>query len=90
MQLIHYGMEGQITVNGRCYPMQHFLKFLPNYSVPFGFHTRIYKRESAHYITDGANTLYLPKVCPYCDDICEREGELARLSVRLQAEENGR
>ena len=86
--LVHYGNE-TIQINGNEYLFEDFLKIEPNYSVPWGFSTRVYRKGEAHYITDGSNTLYLPKNDPYCDRICEREGELARLVALLKEEASG-
>jgi hypothetical protein len=87
MRLVHYGTDGDITVNDHTYRFCDFLKLEPRYSAPHGFHTRVYERGVKHYITDGHNLLYLPSTDAECDRICNREGELARLVVMLRAEE---
>lgn len=84
--LIHYGTGGKITLNAREYSWDDFLKVCGDYSVPWGFHTRVYEKGIRHYITDGNNTLYLPKNDAMCDRWCERESELAILVQRLKAE----
>lgn len=86
MKLIHYEIGGKIQINENEYEFSDFLKLIPSYRVPYGFGTRVYERGVKHYITDGSNTLYLPRVDPYCEAICNREGELARLVARLKAE----
>jgi len=83
--LVHYGTE-KITLNGREYLFEDFLKIEPSYSAPFGFSVRVYEKGVRHYISDGANSLHLPLHDPYCDAICNREGELARLVALLQSE----
>jgi hypothetical protein len=85
LKLIHYD-RSKIQINENTYSFDDFLKLEPNYSVPWGFHTRVYERGVKHYVTDGSNTLYLKLVDPYCDAICQREGELARLVLRLKSE----
>lgn len=85
MKLVHYD-RFKIQLNENSYSFDDFLKLEPNYSVPWGFHTRVYERGVKHYVTDGSNTLYLKPVDPYCDAICQREGELARLVLRLKSE----
>lgn len=87
MRLVHYGLGEKIRLNSNEYEFHHFLKLEPLYSVPYGFHTRVYERGIVHYISDGQNTVYLPKIDPECDRICNREGELARLVARLQQEQ---
>ena len=86
MKLIHYGTDGKIRLNENEYEFSDFLKIEPSYSAPHGFHTRVYERGVKHYITDGHNLLYLPSIDPECDRICNREGELARLVLRLERE----
>lgn len=86
ISLIHYGTGGKITLNAREYSWYDFLKVCGDYSVPWGFHTRVYEKGIRHYITDGNNTLYLPKNDAMCDRWCERESELAILVQRLKAE----
>jgi hypothetical protein len=86
MKLIHYGTNGTVQINTNEYRFEDFLKLEPAYSAPYGFTTRVYERGIKHYITDGHNLLYLPSTDAECDRICNREGELARLVVRLQAE----
>jgi len=83
MKLIHHDRY-KITINDNEYDFGHFLKLVPDYSVPFGFHTRIYERGIQHYITDGHNLIKLPVIDAYCDAICNREGELARLIPTLR------
>jgi hypothetical protein len=85
MSLIHYDRE-HITINGNKYEFDDFLKLEPNYSVPWGFAMRVYKRGVQHYASDGSNTIYLPLIDPYCVALCNREGELARLVLRLREE----
>jgi len=85
MKLVHYD-RSTIQLNENTYAFEDFLKVEPNYCVPWGFSSRVYERGVRHYITDGNNTLYLKLVDPYCDSICEREGELARLVMRLKSE----
>lgn len=85
MQLIHYGRE-TVNVNGREYLFSDLLKIEPKYQVPHGFGTRVYRKDKDHYITDGMMTLYLPLDDPYCNRICDREGELARLVALLELE----
>lgn len=82
MELVHYGNE-TIRINGTEYPFQDFKKLEPTYSVMYGFHTRVYRKGTEHFITDGFNSLRLPVNDPYCDRICNREGELARLVMTL-------
>jgi hypothetical protein len=86
MKLIHYGTDSTIQINEGEYQFSDFLKLEPRYSAPHGFHTRVYERGVKHYITDGYNLLYLPSIDAECDRICNREGELARLLQRLNAE----
>ena len=83
--LVHYGKD-KLLLNGREYLFEDFLKLEPDYTVPFGFTTRVYKEGSQHFVTDGFNSLYLRKVDPYCNRICDREGELARLVERIRSE----
>lgn len=86
MKLIHYGISGTVQINSNEYRFEDLLKIEPAYSAPYGFGTRVYERGVRHYITDGHNLMYLPSMDAECDRICNREGELARLVVRLQAE----
>jgi len=86
MKLIHYDGNTTIQVNEHTYSVDHFKKFMPEYSVPYGFSTRVYERGVQHLISDGHNTIHLSKTDSYCDQICSREGELARLSLRLSQE----
>ena len=81
MRLVHYGRDGKIQINEHEYEFSDFIRLDPTYSVPWGFHTRVYERGKTHYATDGKNTVHLPLVDPYCDALCNREGELARLIV---------
>lgn len=83
--LVHYGTE-KIELNGTEYGFEDFLKLCPDYCVPYGFKTRVYREGEQHYITDGNNSLYMSKTDKYCNSICDREGELARLVFRLKAE----
>lgn len=83
--LIHYDLT-TLKLNGREYSFEDFLKIEPSYSAPFGFSVRVYEKGVQHYISDGANSLRLPVNDPYCDAICNREGELARLVALLQSE----
>lgn len=83
--LIHYDLT-TIKLNGREYSFDDFRKIEPSYSAPFGFSLRVYEKGVRHYASDGANPIYLPLNDPYCDAICNREGELARLVVLLQSE----
>jgi len=83
--LVHYGDEW-ITLNGRQYSWEDFLKIEPQYSVPWGWTTRVYRKGTEHYISDGANSLRLPLDWAEGDRICNREGELARLVAFLSAE----
>jgi hypothetical protein len=83
--LVHYDLT-TIKLNGREYSFEDFRKIEPSYSAPFGFSVRVYEKGVQHYISDGANSMYLPVHDPYCDAICNREGELARLVVLLQSE----
>lgn len=85
VSLKHYG-ENTISINGNEYLFDHFLKLEPNYCVPWGFPVRVYERGVQHYVSNGNNTMYLPKEDQYCDAICNREGELARLVALLQSE----
>lgn len=84
--LIHHGIGGTIILNSTEYSFSDFRKIEPDYRVPFGFSTRVYERGVRHYITDGQNLIHLPKIDEYCDEICNREGELARLLVMLEEE----
>lgn len=86
MASIHHFNLDTIKINGTEYRFEDFLKLEPNYTVPFGFSTRVYKRDEEHYVSDGSNTLYMRLIDPYCDAICNREGELARLVERLKNE----
>ena len=86
MQLIHYGIDKNINLNGREYLFSDFRKIEPDYSVPFGFHTRVYEKGVRHYVTDGYSLLYLSVNDEYCDRICNRQGELARLLLMLEDE----
>lgn len=86
MVLIHYGIDKKINLNGTDYLFFDFRKIEPDYSVPFGFHTRVYEKGVRHYVTDGYSLLYLSLNDEYCDRICNREGELARLLVMLEEE----
>jgi hypothetical protein len=83
--LIHYG-QNTVLLNGREYSWCDFLKVFGDYSVPYGFYIRVYEKGIAHYISDGQNTLYLPKNDMSCDRICAREPELALLLQRLRME----
>ena len=83
MKLIHYGRD-TIQLNENSYSFDHFKKLEPSYGVPWGFHTRVYERGVRHYITDGSNTVHLPIDDSYCNRICDREGELARLVLSLE------
>jgi len=85
VKLVHYD-RSKIEINGTSYSFEDFKKLEPTYSVPWGFVTRVYERGVIHYISDGSNTVYLKKIDPYCDAICNREGELARLVQRLREE----
>ena len=85
ISLKHYDLS-EIELNGRIYKFSDFLKLEPNYTVPFGFSKRVYIRGEEHYISDGSNTRYMRLIDPYCDSICNREGELARLVERLKNE----
>lgn len=85
MELVHYGTE-IVRLNGKEYSFADFRKIEPRYSVPFGFHTRVYRQGKEHYITDGSTTLRLSLKDPECDRICNREGELARLVALLEIE----
>lgn len=86
MSLIHYGLDKTISLNGTEYLFSDFRKIEPDYSVPFGFHTRVYERGVRHYVTDGYTLKHLSVNDEYCDRICNREGELARLLVMLEEE----
>ena len=88
VSLIHYDRD-TIRINGKEYGFADFSKLEPAYSVPWGFPIRVYERGVRHYISDGSNTLYPPKIDPYCDRICSREGELARLVAGIGQEANG-
>ncbi len=85
MILVHYGFE-KITLNGTEYLFSDFRKIEPDYFTPYGFHTRVYERGVRHYASDGVNTIVLPVIDEYCDRICNREGELARLLVMIEEE----
>lgn len=85
-EFYHYDDEW-VWVNGKQYSFSDFRKLFPKYSVPYGFGLRVYKRGEVHYISDGSNTLRLPSVDPLCDSICERQGELERLVLFLQNED---
>jgi hypothetical protein len=85
--LKHYG-DSKIIINGNEYSFSDFLKLEPQYTVPWRFSIRVYERGVQHYVSDGSNTMYLSKEDPYCDAICNREGELARLVALLQSEQN--
>jgi hypothetical protein len=87
MSLKHYG-EGQIYINGNEYCFDDFYKLEPHYSVPFGFSLRVYEKGRTHFVSDGSNTIHLSVNDPYCDAICNREGELARLVALLKSEQN--
>lgn len=82
-ELVHYGND-VVRINGREYQFEDFKKLEPNYCVVHGFHTRVYRKGIEHFVTDGFNTLRLAVNDPYCDRICNREGELARLIVTLK------
>jgi hypothetical protein len=84
--LIHYGTEQSVVLNGRSYSFCDFLKVCGDYSVPHGFTTRVYTKGVQHYITDGSNTLYLPKDDKSCDQWCSQEPQLALLVQRLKME----
>jgi hypothetical protein len=86
MKLVHYDLN-QIEINERKYSFEDFLRVHPTYSAPFGFSIRVYEGGVRHYASDGSNTIYLPLNDPYCDAICNREGELARLVDRLKNEQ---
>ena len=83
MKLIHYGTQ-TVQVNENTYLFDDLRKLEPSYSVPWGFHTRVYERGVCHYITDGSNTIHLRRDDPQCNRICDREGELARLVMTLK------
>lgn len=85
MELVHYGVE-IVKVNGKEYSYADLKKLEPNYHVPFGFQTRVYRKGVEHYATDGMTAIKLSLNDPYCDEICSREGELARLSALLDIE----
>lgn len=85
MELIHYG-DDSVIVNGNTYSFFDFKKLVPFYSVPYGFHTRVYRKGKEHYATNGAVTIRLPLNDAYCDSVCNREGELARLVALLEIE----
>lgn len=85
MELIHYGDE-TVRVNGKEYSFADLKKLEPNYHVPYGFHTRVYRKGVEHFATDGKTTIRLPVNDPYCDRICNRQGELARLAALLEIE----
>lgn len=83
--LIHYGTE-KVEINGRSYLWDDFMKVVSDYSVPYGWKTRVYRRGECHYISDGSNSLKLPIISEECDGVCNKEGELARLVLRLKQE----
>jgi len=85
MELVHYGRDN-LRINGKEYPFSQFLKLEPTYHVPHGLHTRVYRKGIEHYATDGYVTVRLPLHDGYCDRICGREGELARLVALLEIE----
>jgi hypothetical protein len=87
VKLIHYGTDGDITVNDHTYRFCDFLKLEAHYSAPYGFPTRVYERGVRHFITNGHTMVHLPLIDPECDRICNREGELARLVAMLRADE---
>jgi hypothetical protein len=89
ISLVHYDNE-KIHINGKEYRFDDFKKLEPQYSVPWGFHTRVYEHGKKHYITDGNNTIHLRPIDAECDRICNREGELARLVAMLQREASGK
>lgn len=89
MKLIHHGRNDTIRINNNEYRFCDFLKLEPRYSVSYDFPIRVYEKGVRHYITDGRNTVYLPLDDPYCDKICLREDELARLVKRLERETEG-
>ena len=86
ISLIHYDLI-TIKLNGREYSFEDFRKIEPSYSTPFGFSLRVYEKGVRHYASDGSTTMYLPLNDPYCDSICNSEGELARLVDRLKNEQ---
>lgn len=86
MKLSHYGVDSIISINEREYLFSDFLKLEPNYSAPYGFHTRIYERGVRHIITDGRNSVHLSLECKECNRLCNREGELIVLLSRLKKE----
>lgn len=88
MKLVHYDLE-TIHINGTAYSFSDFKKLEPQYSAPYGFSIRVYERGKIHYASDGFNTIYLPVECPECNRICDREGELSRLVLRLSKECRG-
>jgi hypothetical protein len=86
MELVHYDLN-TVSINGNEYSFSHFKKLEPNYSAPFGFPVRVYRKGMEHYTTDGANRINLSTNDPEMDRICNREGELARLILTLQEED---
>lgn len=85
MELRHYGND-KIILNGKEYLFSDFLKLEPNYHVPYGFRTRVYRKGIEHFASEGSTTIYMPVNDPVCDRICNREGELARLVALLETE----
>lgn len=85
MELVHYDLQ-TVRLNGKEYSFSDFRKIEPNYGVPFGFHTRVYRQGIEHYITDGSTSIRLPLNDEECNRICNREGELARLVALLEIE----
>lgn len=88
MELVHYDFE-TIRINGNDYSFSDFNKLEPTYRPPFGFVTRVYRRGTEHYISDGANKINFSLIDPEMDRICNREGELARLVLSMKKQTSG-
>jgi hypothetical protein len=86
VSLKHYDNE-TIQLNGRPYSFEDFRRIEPSYTAPWGFSVRVYEKGVQHYASDGCNTIRLPLHDSYCDQLCNREGELLRLLERLKSEQ---
>ena len=85
-EFYHYDDEW-VWVNGKQYSFSDFRKLFPKYSVPYGFRIRVFKQGEIHYISDGTTTIRLPISDPLCAEVCSRQGELERLVLFLQNED---
>lgn len=82
--LVHHGKD-KILLNGREYAFGDFLKVCGDYSVPWGFPTRVYERgKQVLYHRRIESCLLVENRC--AGPWCSQEPELAMLVMRLRAE----